>query len=401
MEGYYGQTKKASAGNTGSMNTKNEIIISDEPDTSIYHFPNVSDCITQHEVNARYAAMGFKCIPEINKKPLLNDWLNKATDDIKMLEGWFDFYKEATTTITTGKRSGLIILDVDEKDGKRGIEVLTQTKRIGVGKGLDDVTIIKTPSGGIHIPFLYPTNRKIKTYRHEFFHLSGLEILSDGAKFSAPSIGNDYKIIQSLPLTEPPEWFWNLVDMFDEAIEEENKEVEELKKDREANREPGVSVIYDDAATWDWLISQSFAYDRGSYATLYHSNERTKGGWYVYRDKPAFCRHPSHGYMHLKEWCKKYHGIDMPFFGTVYKDETVLPKKELKTPPKPEPEPKYHAHSNGDIEVLRGKILGAYTGFKEDDNQAHIIITNPGAGKSISIPKAFMKCCYARAAYSD
>ncbi len=56
----------------------------------------------------------------------------------------------------------------------------------------------------------------------------------------------------------------------------------------------------------------------------------------------------------------------------------------------------YHEHSDGNLEVVRAKVLEAYKRFAESNDRAIITITNPGIGKTLSIPKAVDKLVYAR-----
>ena len=92
-----------------------------------YHSATNSD----HPVNwaRHYAGLGWNVIPvnAVTKAPMdpqtghgMRDWPQKATTDQATLEAWFGNHPTAGVGIATGRRSGIVVIDVDNKDDKVG-----------------------------------------------------------------------------------------------------------------------------------------------------------------------------------------------------------------------------------------------------------------------------------------
>jgi hypothetical protein len=73
-----------------------------------------------------------------------------ATRDPEVIAGWFDVKPNANIGIACGVEYGLVAIDVDVKNGARGMETLRDLEL-----GLPTL-IANTPSGGLHIYFKHP-----------------------------------------------------------------------------------------------------------------------------------------------------------------------------------------------------------------------------------------------------
>ena len=95
-----------------------------------------------------YAVQGWQSFPCVahDKKPLVR-WADMATTEENMLVGWWDTNPEANIGIACGKRSGIVVLDVDAGHG--GYESLTELI-LKHGK-LPDTPVSETGTGGEHI----------------------------------------------------------------------------------------------------------------------------------------------------------------------------------------------------------------------------------------------------------
>ena len=75
------------------------------------------------EITLHFAAKGWKLFPQDrNKRPLIKDWPNQATDDPEQIQSWAKKFPKANFAVATGERSGVIVLDVDVKNNNPGLK---------------------------------------------------------------------------------------------------------------------------------------------------------------------------------------------------------------------------------------------------------------------------------------
>lgn len=159
-----------------------------------------------------YAQNGWQSFPvKPNDKTPLVKWSELATADEIMLTGWFDNYPDANIGIACGKRSGVVVLDIDKEHG--GYESLTALV-LKYGK-LPETPVSVTGSGGEHVFFKHPGIE----IRNSAGKLGpGLDIRGDGGYVVAPPSlhpnGNTYEWRvkpSETPLAEMPEWMMELL----------------------------------------------------------------------------------------------------------------------------------------------------------------------------------------------
>lgn len=159
-----------------------------------------------------YAGMqwqSFPCRPR-DKTPLVR-WADMATTEENMLIGWWDTNPAANIGIACGRRSGIVVLDVDaDHDGFESLALLT----IDYG-ALPDTPMSKTGSGGRHIFFRHP-GVEIRNSAGKLGR--GLDIRGDGGYVVAPPSvhpnGNRYEWINKpsqYPLADMPDWLIELL----------------------------------------------------------------------------------------------------------------------------------------------------------------------------------------------
>ena len=120
-----------------------------------------------------------------NKHPMIPKWPDEATTDEKQIEAWAKDYPNAQWAAATGKRSGVILVDVDTKRGQPGLESLGRlTEEIGV-YGLETMRV-RTQSGGLHFWFAYPGERDWIKSVPELDGFPGIEIRGDRASGILP-----------------------------------------------------------------------------------------------------------------------------------------------------------------------------------------------------------------------
>jgi len=117
----------------------------------------------------------FKCFPATlhdgRKIPLIKGWKESATTDPEAHKLWQELYRDRLKFfgIPTGPTNGLLVLDVDVKDG--GLETI---KTLQIPETLSQRTI----SGGIHFIFKYPQDGR--HYGNKVKFLPGLDVRGEG-----------------------------------------------------------------------------------------------------------------------------------------------------------------------------------------------------------------------------
>jgi len=165
-----------------------------------------------------YAQKGWQTFPlkPHDKIPFVK-WADVATCDTTMITGWFDNYPDANIGIACGKRSGIVVLDVDAGHG--GYESLT--KLIERHGALPETPVSKTGSGGEHIFFKHP-GVEIRNSAGKLG--AGLDIRGDGGYVVAPpSIhpnGNTYEWAVDTDLADMPGW---MIEALKESPKPESK----------------------------------------------------------------------------------------------------------------------------------------------------------------------------------
>lgn len=133
----------------------------------------------------------FKFFPcGANKIPLIRGWQAEATNDPEKIKLWTDLFREKLTFwgVPTGPENGILVLDVDTKGN--GFETI---KTLDLPPTMSQ----RTPSGGAHYIFKYPTDGK--NYGNKVKFLPGLDIRGTGGYICWYG-ANGY------PIAEPPGW---------------------------------------------------------------------------------------------------------------------------------------------------------------------------------------------------
>jgi putative DNA primase/helicase len=115
------------------------------------------------------------------KHPITEHGVNDATADREQIERWWTANSNANIGIATGRKSGIIVLDVDPRNG--GVKRLKRGNR-KLGPLPDTVTAL-TGGGGSHLIFKYPSFAVKKDTSGKKFG-RGLDVLSDGCIMIAP-----------------------------------------------------------------------------------------------------------------------------------------------------------------------------------------------------------------------
>lgn len=124
-----------------------------------------------------YAARGWRVLPLHNvkggrctcrkpncespgKHPRLERWPEEATTDPRKIKEWWCKWPDANVGILTGKKSGIVVLDVDPRNG--GDKTLREMEARH-GRVPRETVTVKTGGGGWHVYLRYPDGFKIPT----------------------------------------------------------------------------------------------------------------------------------------------------------------------------------------------------------------------------------------------
>lgn len=113
------------------------------------------------------ARAGIRVHPTRNKAPMLPNPLESATTDAETIAGWWQKYPDALPGFYPGQ-SGLVVVDVDEKNGVSGHASLE-----AAGHDLPKTWNYATPSGGRHYVYRAPEGVDLST--HDAF-LPGVDV---------------------------------------------------------------------------------------------------------------------------------------------------------------------------------------------------------------------------------
>ena len=97
----------------------------------------------------KYGALGLKVFPVIGKIPALVGWKDKATSNADEIRELFKI-KHTGIGLATGKKSGITVIDVDNKNGGNGFETLSNMRI-----ELPPTVCVITPGGGRQYYFKY------------------------------------------------------------------------------------------------------------------------------------------------------------------------------------------------------------------------------------------------------
>lgn len=131
-----------------------------------------------------------------DKRPLVKGGFLAATRDCEQLEAWFERWPDALIAAATGALSGIVVLDLDAKNGKDGLASLR-----AAGITLPRSWLARSPSGGCHIYLAHPgepvpSRANIRLFGRE---LPGVDTRGDGGAIILPTPGTGYAWTERRP----------------------------------------------------------------------------------------------------------------------------------------------------------------------------------------------------------
>jgi Bifunctional DNA primase/polymerase, N-terminal len=161
-----------------------------------------------------YARRGipvFPCEPG-GKRPLTYNGFWDATMDARHIKAWWGRWPAANVGVPTGEKSGLLVLDIDQRGG--GPESLALLER--KNGPLPKTARSRTGGGGMHVFFRYPVGEEV---RNSAGWLGpGLDVRGEGGYVVVPPSRTQsaYEWIDRLPLAEAA-WLLECLSEYDEG----------------------------------------------------------------------------------------------------------------------------------------------------------------------------------------
>lgn len=156
------------------------------------------------------ARRGFRVFPigRDSRIPWDKGWQTAATTDEAAVAEWWTENRNYNIGIATGQ--GLLVIDVDVKDGKRGAESLEMLEMLGLPPTLKT----RTPSGGIHLYF--DIGDKDHAGRvNNIPDFPGIDTRCKGnlTLWPGSNIGrHKYEIVDDLPIATCPDWLFDIIE---------------------------------------------------------------------------------------------------------------------------------------------------------------------------------------------
>lgn len=177
-----------------------------------------------------YVAKGWHVLPVEGKIPLTKNGLKDATNNADAVAFWFAIeYPEANIAIRTGAISGLVVLDIDKKNG--GLESYESIRA-----RLPQTPTVRTGGGGLHLYFKHPGG-EVKNSAGKI--APGIDLRGDNGYVVAPPSLHDsganyeWEILPSeVPLADLPAF-----------LLEEKKEHQPLELFKEGKRNQSVTQL--------------------------------------------------------------------------------------------------------------------------------------------------------------
>lgn len=146
-------------------------------------------------------AIGLPVFPcKADKKPvghLVPHGLNDASADPAVIRRWFADPAAVMIGMPTGKSAGVIVVDVDVKDGAQGGAWLSANSH-----RMPQTRTIRTGSGGLHIYLAWPGDR-VKNSASKI--APGIDVRGDGGYVIVPP-SPGYAVADNASVSEIPDW---------------------------------------------------------------------------------------------------------------------------------------------------------------------------------------------------
>jgi putative DNA primase/helicase len=186
----------------------------------------------------KWQSLKFVFVPEKDKIPFVAKWTEQGIPTDKDIENWIDNFPLSNFGIVTGLSSNVIVLDIDIKNNQPGLMALADIES-KYGPNFKNTLIIKTPSGGAHYYYKYPSDIEQIKCRQMLEAWQGIELKGDGGKIS---FGEGYSVIRGSwdSIADCPAWLIKIIKNYNAAPKEKPKEKITLS---DGERDSGLTSI--------------------------------------------------------------------------------------------------------------------------------------------------------------
>lgn len=156
----------------------------------------------------QYAAAGLTIFPlKQDKKPYPGSrGFCDATTDRTTINDWWQRLPNSLIGLATGVRSGLLVIDLDVKNGKDGLAAF---ETLCAGREIGDPPFIQTPSGGAHLYFRHVVGARCSVDKLA----RGVDVRAEGGYVVLPD-AERYLLLSGGPLEKAPDcpaWLADLI----------------------------------------------------------------------------------------------------------------------------------------------------------------------------------------------
>jgi len=146
---------------------------------------------------ARNGKPVFPCKPS-GKEPLTKRGHLEATTDPRKIHMWWKRWPDANIGVPTGRRSQVLVLDVDHPAGLDALKADHSR--------LPETRTHSTGSGGMHYLFAYPADEEIRNSASKL--AEGLDVRGEGGYIIVPPsrTTRPYEVLDALPPADTPPW---------------------------------------------------------------------------------------------------------------------------------------------------------------------------------------------------
>lgn len=153
-----------------------------------------------------HAARGrpvFPCDPA--KKPRTRRGFLDASTDPEMVRRWWLRDPCSLIGMPTGARSGIVVVDLDVKEGRKGIEAFADLQ---ADREVSQTLVVQTASGGRHLYFAHPVGRTVRCSQSRI--APGVDVRGDGGyAVIPPSPG--YSVVERGSMAPLPDWLLEIL----------------------------------------------------------------------------------------------------------------------------------------------------------------------------------------------
>jgi putative DNA primase/helicase len=153
-----------------------------------------------------------------SKAPLTPHGHFDASYDYNTILDWWTAFPTANVAIATGRRSQLVVIDIDNKNGVDGLASLREMFGSSFEVDADQQPIVETPNGGLHLYYLWD---ELVPATVAAGVLPGVDVRGEGGYVLAPPstlvVNDDWRPYRwhqkMLPVPKLPDWAFHILEL--------------------------------------------------------------------------------------------------------------------------------------------------------------------------------------------